>query len=266
MKKVFLVSLLILLCHQSYAQTDTVFFNKYRKQVNIRQDANYYRVIKPQDSVFRATEYYLDGIVKMTGTLSSMKPEVYDGIITWYSEKGVLTGKGFFKKNKREDHLITYYTDGAIKSDALFKANNLEGEHKFYYPNGQLKRADIYKEGKFISGKCYSSTGADIPYFRYIQNPEFAGGEAKLGKYIKANLVYPKQALREEITGTVKVKFTVTAGGEITDVHLENTIHPFLDNEALKLVKNMPRWKPGLEDNEKANLSVILPVVFILQD
>jgi len=53
----------------------------------------------------------------MTGTLSSVKPAVLDGTAKWYSEDGVLTSKGFFKNNKREDHFINYYPDGAINSD-----------------------------------------------------------------------------------------------------------------------------------------------------
>lgn len=266
MKKLLLFSLLIIFCHQSYAQNDTVFFNEYRKEVKIRQDADYYRLIKPRDSVFKVTEYYLDGTVKMTGTLSSIEPEVYDGIITWYSEKGVLTSKGFLKRNKKEGHLITYYPDGAIKSDALYKANKLDGEHTFYYPNKQLKRTDIYKEGEFISGKCYTPAGAETPYYAYMQPPEFTGGQEKLGEYLRVNLVYPKKAIRENISGIVKVKFTVNTAGEIRDVHLDNTIHPLLDNEALRLVHKMPRWKPGLLDNEKADVLMILPVSFVLQD
>lgn len=266
MKKLLLFSLLILFSYQSNAQTDTVFFDKHRKEVNIRRDADYYRLIKPLDSVFKVTEYYLDGTVKMTGTLSSMEPEVYDGIITWYSEKGVLMSKGFLKNNKREDHLISYYPDGAIQSDALYKANKLDGEHTFYFPNRQLKRTDIYKDGEFISGKCYTPTGAETAYYPYRQSPEFTGGREKLREYLQANLVYPKKAKREEITGIVKVKFTVTASGEITDVQLENTIHPLLDNEALRLIQKMPRWKPGLLDNEEVNVSLILPVAFVMQD
>jgi TonB family protein len=266
MKKLILFSLLILFFHQSYAQTDTVFFNKNRKAVTVRREADYYRLIKPRDSVFNVTEYYLDGKVKMTGTLSSIDPIVYDGIITWYSEKGVLMSKGFLKNNKREDHLITYNPDGTIHSDALYKANKLDGQHTFYFPNMKVKRTDIYKEGEFISGKCYTPTGAETPYYPYIQNPEFTGGEEKLRAYMRTNLAYPKKAIREDISGIVKVKFTVTTAGEITDVRLENTIHPLLDNEALRLVQKMPRWKPGLLDNEVANVSLSLPVAFVLQD
>lgn len=265
MKRCLLFSVFILICNQSYAQTDSVFFDRYRKVVSKRQDASYYRIIEPQDSVFKVTEYYLNGKVKMTGILSSVKPEVFNGIATWYSEDGLPTTKGFYKNNKWENHLIKYYPDGSIKSDAIYKASYLHGEYKFYYPTKQLKRVDIYQEGKFVSGKCYTSTGADMTYYSYLQNPEFIGGVENLGKYMAAKLVYPKTAIRQEIAGTVRVKFTVTADGDIIDVHLENTVHPLIDNEALRLVKNMPRWKAGLEDNEKADFTFILPVEFRLE-
>lgn len=266
MKEYLITSLLSLIGFLSYAQTDTVYLNKYRKEVVEGQSATSYRIIKAQDSSFHWTEFDLNGKIKMAFTLSSIKPEVFDGSAAWYSEEGFLATKGFYRNNKREDHFINYYPDGAIKSDAMYKANALDGEHKFYYPDKRLKRVDIYKEGKFISGRCYTPTGAEQPYYSYLQNPEFVGGVEKLAEYMTANLVYPKQAIREDITGIVKVKFTVTADGEIKDAELENTIHSLLDNEALRLVKNMPRWKPGLEDNKKADFKFILPVNFRLQD
>lgn len=105
-----------------------------------------------------------------------------------------------------------------------------------------------------------------MPYFPYLQYPEFKGGAAKLGKYITANLVYPKEAIRHGITGTINVKFTVTADGEISGAQLVNTLHPLLDDEALRIVKAMPRWTPGLQDNEKADFSFTLPIEFRLKD
>lgn len=265
MKKCLLFTLFIIICHQSYAQTDTVYFSKEGKVVVNRQDASWYRIIKPQDSGFNRTDYYSNGKTKFTATLSSRNPVVFDGIATWYSEDGLATSKAFYKNNELEDHLIRYYPDGSIKSDAFYKKSTLDGEYKYYYPNKQLKRVDTYSEGKVISGKCYTSSGADMPYFSYLQDPEFIGGAAKLSKYIKANLVYPPNAIRLDITGTVKVKFTVTADGEITNAHLENTLHPLLDDEALRIIKNMPRWKPGLEDNEKRAFSFTLPIEFRLK-
>ena len=259
------LTLFIVICHQSYAQTDTVYFSKDGKVAANRQDASWYQIIKPQDSGFNRTEYYSNGKIKFTGTLSSRNPVVFNGIATWYSEDGLATTKAFYKNNQLEDHLIRYYPDGSIKSDAFYKAGTLDGEYKYYYLNKQLKRVDTYSEGKFISGKCYTASGADMTYFSYLQHPEFIGGAEKLSKYVTANLVYPPTARRLEITGTVKVKFIITAEGEIRDAQLESRLHPLLDDEALRIVKNMPRWNPGLEDNKKADFSFILPIEFRLE-
>ncbi|WP_251623540.1 energy transducer TonB [Odoribacter lunatus] len=82
--------------------------------------------------------------------------------------------------------------------------------------------------------------------------------------YIFSNLVYPKQAIAEEIEGTVRIHFTLMQTGEIDSVWIVESVHPLLDAEAMRLIGEMPRWKPLYVNGQPISLSYEIPVIFEL--
>lgn len=98
------------------------------------------------------------------------------------------------------------------------------------------------------------------------QQPEFAGGNSALGDYLRKNLRYPAKAQRENVTGTVLVRFTVTADGSIDDVYVEQGIGGGCNEEAVRLVNQMPRWKPGYQSGQAVDVQYVLPIAFSLED
>ncbi len=104
------------------------------------------------------------------------------------------------------------------------------------------------------------SESFDITY----RNPEFPGGDKELLNYISNNLKYPESAKENGISGRVSLLLTINEKGEIADVKIIRGICPELDEEAVRLVKAMPKWEPGYE-NEKAKTSyLMLPINFKL--
>ena len=104
------------------------------------------------------------------------------------------------------------------------------------------------------------SESFDITY----RNPEFPGGDNELLNYISNNLKYPESAKENGISGRVSLLLTINEKGEIADVKIIRGICPELDEEAVRLVKAMPKWEPGYE-NEKAKTSyLMLPINFKL--
>ncbi|WP_218148655.1 energy transducer TonB [Dyadobacter koreensis] len=75
--------------------------------------------------------------------------------------------------------------------------------------------------------------------------PRFRGESGNLQEYIRKNLRYPKEALKEEIQRRVFVTFIITERGKIEDVHVLRPEVPEFDEEAVRLVSNMPGWIPG---------------------
>jgi TonB family protein len=92
--------------------------------------------------------------------------------------------------------------------------------------------------------------------------PEFPGGTEAINPFIKANLQYPKKAVETGITGKVFVDFTITKTGKVETVKVSKGLHPLLDAEAVRVVKSMPNWKPGVQNGEKVDVKYQLSVSF----
>lgn len=95
--------------------------------------------------------------------------------------------------------------------------------------------------------------------------PEFPGGQAALAVYLRNNLQYPPLASDTGISGKVYVQFVVNKDGSITDVQVTRGVDASLDKEAVRVVANMPKWKPGKQGGKPVRVSYSLPVNFILQ-
>ena len=101
--------------------------------------------------------------------------------------------------------------------------------------------------------------------FRVVEEmPEFVGGMAECMKYLAANVNYPTEAIEKGIQGRVIVQMVVTKEGYIADTKIARGIDPLLDAEALRVVSNMPNWKPGKQKGEAVNVMYTLPVMFRL--
>lgn len=95
------------------------------------------------------------------------------------------------------------------------------------------------------------------------QMPEFPrGGMKAFVNYLKRNLVYPPQALRDSIEGVVAVQFVVETNGEITSPVIVRHLEASMDTAALTAIRNMPRWIPGKENGRAVRCKYSVPVQF----
>ena len=92
--------------------------------------------------------------------------------------------------------------------------------------------------------------------------PEFPGGVLAFMKWLTKNLQYPAQAQRKSIMGKVVVSFIVAKDGTIIEPKIETSIHPLLDNEALRVIKMMPKWRPGKAKGKVCETKISIPIVF----
>ena len=95
---------------------------------------------------------------------------------------------------------------------------------------------------------------------------QFPGGDKALYKWLSDNINYPIKAVEQCIQGKVFVKFIVRSDGRITDVKaISKSTSPLLDNEAVRLVKAMPRWTAGQKDGKNVHSYFTLPVTFVIK-
>ena len=95
--------------------------------------------------------------------------------------------------------------------------------------------------------------------------PEFPGGIPALMKFLAQNVKYPTDAQKAGKQGRVIAQFVVTTDGSVADVKIIRGIDPSLDEEAVRVIKSMPKWKPGTQKGQPVNVRYTLPVVFKLQ-
>lgn len=95
--------------------------------------------------------------------------------------------------------------------------------------------------------------------------PEFPGGELELRKFIAKNVIYPEDAKAKKQQGKVYVKFVIDTEGNVRDVELaRGTGIESIDNEAIRVVKLLPKWEPGMQRGEAVNVSYTVPIAFEL--
>ncbi len=95
--------------------------------------------------------------------------------------------------------------------------------------------------------------------------PEFPGGQAAAFNYLKENLKYPPTAYQNNLEGTVHVSFVVNENGHLDNIHIKKSLTKGLascDNEALRLVRQMPKWTPGIENGKPVKVLYTLPILF----
>ena len=102
-------------------------------------------------------------------------------------------------------------------------------------------------------------------HFRVVEQiPQFEGGMEAFTKWLTQNLCYPAEAQRGGIQGKVVVSFIINRDGSISSPKIELSVHPLLDREAMRVVKIMPRWKPGKENDKPCRTLFAIPIVFQL--
>jgi protein TonB len=92
--------------------------------------------------------------------------------------------------------------------------------------------------------------------------PEFPGGIVEFMKWLTRNLQYPSLAERQHIEGKVVVSFIVNKDGSIASPRIEKSVNPMLDGEAIRVVRMMPRWKPGIMNGKPCRTMFAIPINF----
>jgi protein TonB len=94
--------------------------------------------------------------------------------------------------------------------------------------------------------------------------PEFPGGMPEMVKYLLENMIYPEEMKENGIEGRIFVQFVVTKTGSVENVTIARGIDG-LNREAIRLVKQMPNWKPGINNGKQVNVKMLIPIRFSLE-
>lgn len=141
-----------------------------------------------------------------------------------------------------------------VEDDAEIE-EELEIENTEVTENTQIEFVEMEEEG--------AEEEAEI-FFVVEDPPVFPGGELEMRKYIAQNVEYPEIARENQIQGRVFVRFVVNEKGEVEQATVVRGVDPALDRAALKVINNMPKWKPGKQRGKAVKVSFTVPINFIL--
>ncbi|UKJ08061.1 energy transducer TonB [Solitalea lacus] len=133
--------------------------------------------------------------------------------------------------------LCSSFTTNVINSNALIVVNHTESQQQ-----------------------------SDDDVYLYVENPpRFPGGNTALVNFINRNLQYPQRALEKNTQGRVSVSFVVRKDGTLTDIRVIKKLKDGLSEEAVRIIKAMPRWTPAVHYGKRVNAKYTLPIDFKLK-
>ena len=130
--------------------------------------------------------------------------------------------------------------------------------------NADIDQNEIIEE--YVAPEVEEEEVVEQEIFQIVEEmPDFPGGVAKLSEYLQKNIKYPQMARESGIQGRVFVNFVVEPDGSVSNVKVLRSLGGGCDEEAMRVVKAMPKWKPGKQRGKAVRVSYILPVNFKLQ-
>ena len=270
---------------------DTMYFDRNWEQIS-QAEAHYYRYISidtTSEIRFYVEDYYPGGIIQMTGTYKSIRPDNKDGRFVYWYEDGkkqmecnyrdnVLHGllREWYASGQEESYqefrgglldgeYISWRKDGSMKLKARYHKGDKHGNFQSFYPNGQMTRDDFYENGHFIEGHCYSPEGDPIKFFPYVLMPSFPGGQKELISFIEKEIKYPQEGKKRGVEGLVIILFTIDEKGFVQEPRIVNGDRDYFNEEALRVAREFPRWIPGEVDGIPSPIQVTVPIEFRLR-
>ena len=130
--------------------------------------------------------------------------------------------------------------------------------------NAEVEQNEVIEE--YIAPEVVEDDVVEQEIFKIVEEmPSFPGGEQKLMEFVGKNIKYPQIARETGIQGRVFVNFVVEPDGSVSNVTVLRGIGGGCDEEAMRVVKNMPKWKPGKQRGKAVRVQYMLPVNFRLQ-
>jgi len=221
--------------------------------------------LNAQDSL----KYYLDKKDKICDKISSnfevnLSRRNSNDSIVYY--KSVLTKtkkiyeKGTYKCIIQLDNLLDF---------EKFKANRQalkHGDYEAWYKNGNIKYKGSYIEGIVDNAKPFDewTENGERIYSNVDVMPVFPDGTEGLKKFIQSNVVYPPEARENNIQEKIYVKFMINKRGKVKNISTTKGQNQILIDAAIKVIKKMPKWKPGEHKGKKVNVWFQLPINYKL--
>lgn len=166
--------------------------------------------------------------------------------------------------------ITSFNADGTLNDQIQMKEEKNNGDgisysvEPFSIATGEGKNTTISSNDLKVK-ITFPAEEKDSVYNQPEVMPEYPGGMDALMKYLSGNIKYPEQAKEKNTQGRVLVSFVVEKNGSISNVKVVKGIGNGCDEEAVRVISAMPKWKPGMQNGKKVRVSFAIPISFKLQ-
>ena len=293
MKKYPILVFLFLVSLAGAAQDTTVtWLNGYDQSVDFGLATLERHSWKENDSLWQVRDYFLDGVLQMSGTYADADLDVKHGRFSFFAENGTKTSEGTYDHNVNEGFWNSWYDTGVLMDHGKYLGDITDAERdsiwnsllemkdirfhlreslkdstwEYFHENGVRSGLEEYEFGMLTESQYWNADGSEVAPDAVVNRfPEYPGGDKELMRFLTKNIKYPKGAKRMGIQGTVYTSFQVDKDGKIKNLGIYKSVSPGLDAEALRVLQSMPRWNPGMTQNRFIDVQYRLPIRFSLR-
>lgn len=239
-------------------QTLSYYPNKKKKQVATYEKGHILGAVYDyyhNGKLYRAVEY-VDNQNHSMELKSMGKEEIVHTVYDSTSVEVVKDGNGHYQVYDTE-----YKT---VEEEGDVKNGKREGIWKGTSNKGKTTFTEEYGDGKFIKGTSTDESGNSKNYTVKEALPTFKGGESAFARYLSESMRYPPRARNKGIQGRVTLSFVIGKDGSLTDIKVLQSIDPELDAEAIRVIRQSPKWNPGLQHGVPVKVAYTMPINFNL--
>ncbi len=238
-------------------QSISFYPNKNKKRVCV------YEKGQPIGEIY---DYYPNGKIYLVSSYTKLSDKNNRVILTInqviknaYDSTGVETVKD------GTGHYKVFDTDfKLVEEEGDIKDGKRNGNWKGTLNKGTVTYTEDFADGNFTKGIRTNEDGSTINYTAKEALPSFKGGEKGYGNYLSFNIRYPPVPRDTGIQGRVIVGFVVEKDGSLTNLRVLRSVHPDLDAEAVRVIRNSPKWNPGLQHGVPVKVAYTMPINFSL--
>lgn len=282
--------LILLLCmyviSKPLTAQDTSYYDNGWKPCT-KNVASYARVVKIGNAGYKVKDYYYPAWdIQMTGTYEDPQLKDKTGDFRYYRKDGTIRLSEYYEIDLLNDWKVLYTTNGIAFDSTFYVRGSKEQTRKVYhgedqlwytnkyendilqdstityYPDGKIKRVEIYEDNKIKKGFCFDRDGKKINYTPLIETYQFPGGMEELRIWMLENITYPTSMAKSNLEGKVMIGFSVFEDGTLGDFNIISSNHNAFSDEAIKILKKMPKWTPTKIDGESITTQTRIPIIF----
>lgn len=255
---------------EGLTMNDTIYFNREGFQVKSKKEAYLYDLFTPMEGKYdfiRQTTFLANGqkIDEAEFCLSKTIAKLKSRVQNQQANRAVSLRTDLIANQVLSGKLSHWDAQGQKKIELNFYDNVQEGVQLYFAPDGTIAHKATFVSGRVVEGSVPKLIEKGNAYSVVEKMPQFIGGESALFDYINRNIRYPVEALKSGISGRVIVRFVIDIDGSISQTKVIRSVDPYLDREAIRVLKSLPNWIPGTQNGIPVPVWYTLPIQFSMQ-